>query len=327
MNWSEYGKWRHPKEWWQNKLIQWMEYCKTEKKPNDIPKIPSNTYNNKGWISMGDWLGTGRIADNLKKYRSFEESRKFARSLKLKSGKEWIDYCKSGNKPLDIPTQSNQTYEDKGWISMGDWLGTDTIAPQLKIYKPYNEAIEYVHKLNLTSQRAWQKYASSGLRPFDIPSDPSRAYNKNSEFKNWGEWLGTYTVADSKRSLNFLPFIEARIFARSLNLSSGVEWLNYHKEKKLPNNIPTHPERAYKNKGWIGIGDWLGTNRVANQFKSFTNYKNACKYAASLNLKSKLEWRSFLKSGKKPSNIPSIPEEHYKDNGWISWPDWLGTIK
>jgi hypothetical protein len=75
------------------------------------------------------------------------------------------------------------------------------------------------------------------------------------------------------------------------------------------------------------MGDWLGTNRVANQFKSFTNYKNASKYAASLNLKSKLEWHSFLKSGKKPSNIPSIPEEHYKDNGWISWPDWLGTIK
>ena len=106
-----------------------------------------------------------------------------------------------------------------------------------------------------------------------------------------------------------------------------MEWLNYHKEKKLPNNIPTHPESVYKNKGWIGMGDWLGTNRVANQFKSFTNYKNASKYAASLNLKSKLEWHSFLKSGKKPSNIPSIPEEHYKDNGWISWPDWLGTIK
>jgi superfamily II DNA or RNA helicase len=256
----------------------------------------------------------------------FKEARAFVQTLKLKNRGDWRKYSQSGNKPFDIPLNPDRIYPNE-FDTLGDWLGTGTIAPQLKIYKPYNEAIEYVHKLNLTSQRAWQKYASSGLRPFDIPSDPWRAYNKNAEFKNWGEWLGTYTVADSKRSLNFLPFIEARIFARSLNLTSGVEWLNYHKEKKLPNNIPTHPESVYKNKGWIGMGDWLGTNRVANQFKSFTNYKNASKYAASLNLKSKLEWHSFLKSRKKPSNIPSIPEEHYKDNGWISWPDWLGTIK
>jgi hypothetical protein len=31
MNWSEYGKWRHPKEWWQNKLIHWMESVRKDK--------------------------------------------------------------------------------------------------------------------------------------------------------------------------------------------------------------------------------------------------------------------------------------------------------
>lgn len=31
MNWSEYGKCRHPKEWWQNKLIQWMESVHKDK--------------------------------------------------------------------------------------------------------------------------------------------------------------------------------------------------------------------------------------------------------------------------------------------------------
>ena len=31
MTWSEYGKWRHPKEWWQNKLIHWMESVHKDK--------------------------------------------------------------------------------------------------------------------------------------------------------------------------------------------------------------------------------------------------------------------------------------------------------
>ena len=38
-----------------------------------------------------------------KNWRSFEEARKFAQSLNLKSGKEWLNYCKSGKKPKDIP--------------------------------------------------------------------------------------------------------------------------------------------------------------------------------------------------------------------------------
>ena len=257
----------------------------------------------------------------------FNEARTFVKSLNLKSRQEWRSFSNTDSMPCDIPFHPDRTYAHQGWLSLGDWLGTDTIAPQLKTYREFNDARSFVHGLKITSQREWQKYSKSGKRPFDVPSDPFRAYQKEKVWKGWGDWLGTFTVADSKRSLNFLPFKEARTFARSLNLNSWVEWVNYTKANKLPNNIPAYPNSYYKNKGWIAMGDWLGTGIIANQFKSLTNYKNARKYAASLNLKSKSEWRSFLKSGKKPSNIPSIPEEYYKDNGWISWPDWLGTTK
>lgn len=30
--------------------------------PVDIPAGPSNTYAEKGWLSWGDWLGTGTLA-------------------------------------------------------------------------------------------------------------------------------------------------------------------------------------------------------------------------------------------------------------------------
>jgi hypothetical protein len=45
------------------------------------------------------------------------------RGRKLKSANEYRAYCKSGNKPDDIPTHPHIIYADSGWISWGDWLG------------------------------------------------------------------------------------------------------------------------------------------------------------------------------------------------------------
>src|SRR5262245_28415912 len=65
--------------------VDWVEYCKSDKKPNDIPFKPSRTYAGAGWVTWGDWLGTGRVADNLRQYRSFSDARAFVHGLGLKS--------------------------------------------------------------------------------------------------------------------------------------------------------------------------------------------------------------------------------------------------
>ena len=261
-----------------------------------------------------------RIA--IANWMPFNEARAFVKTINLKNRAEWKSFCKTESMPYDIPNNPDRIYANKGWISLGDWLGTGTIAPQLKTYRDFNDTRAFVHGLKIKSLREWQKYSKSGMRPIDIPSDPARAYSKHGYWLGWGDWLGTYKQADSKRS--FLPFKEARKFARALKLKNWEEWRQYSINKKIPDNIPANPHHVYKDKGWVSMGDWLDNGSVANQFKSFTNYKNARKYALSLNLKSKSEWRSFLKYGKKPSNIPSIPEEYYKEKGWISWKDFLG---
>ena len=43
-----------------------------------------------------------------------------------------------------------------------------------------------------------------------------------------------------------------------------------------------------------------------------------------LKLRSNKEWKAWSKSGQRPSNIPSNPHQVYRDDGWISMPDWLG---
>jgi hypothetical protein len=56
-------------------------------------------------------------------YVTFNEAKPFVSTMKLKNAKEWEMYCKSGNKPSDIPTTSNIVYKNKGWVSFIDWLG------------------------------------------------------------------------------------------------------------------------------------------------------------------------------------------------------------
>ena len=119
-------------------------------------------------MSWGDWLGTGYIATYLKEYRRFREARAFARSLKLKSGKQWFAFCEGkiprlGRLPADIPVHPYQTYADRGWKGLGDWLGTGTVASNLRKYRPFREARAFVHKLKLKNQAEWRLFCQGRM--------------------------------------------------------------------------------------------------------------------------------------------------------------------
>lgn len=65
----------------------------------------------------------------------------------------------------------------------------------------------------------------------------------------------------------YLPFVEARKFAMTLNLKTRKEWRNYVKGDMAhmppkPANVPAHPDGIYKVKGWQGWKYWLGTADV-----------------------------------------------------------------
>jgi hypothetical protein len=143
---------------------EWRIFCKENKIPSYIPKSPDSSYKNefKGW---GDWLGTGRMASFNLNFLSFEDAKTFVLQLKLKNHNEWIKYCKSGNKPDDIPTTPWRIYKNKGWISFGDWLGTGTIAPQKRQYRSFEDARSFVHSLGFESRKDWDNYSKSNKKP------------------------------------------------------------------------------------------------------------------------------------------------------------------
>ena len=57
----------------------------------------------------------------------------------------------------------------------------------------------------------------------------------------------------------FSPFEDARKLVRELGLKNKREWDAWVKQYKSADyDIPAHPEEAYRDKGWMGWGDWLG---------------------------------------------------------------------
>lgn len=98
---------------------EWKEWYK-KNKPEKIPSNPNATYSND-WVSMGDWLGTGKVGNRNRKYRSFGDARQFVRSLQLKNYEEWSDWAKS-SRPPDIPYDPSSIYSGE-WIGLGDWIG------------------------------------------------------------------------------------------------------------------------------------------------------------------------------------------------------------
>jgi superfamily II DNA or RNA helicase len=301
---------------------EWRDWIKSELRPDDIPTNPNTVYKDQGWIDLGDWLGNGTVASINRNYRSFEEARAFVHQLQLKNQKEWFAWTKTTDKPLDIPANPHRVYKDKGWISLGDWIGTGTIAPFNRDYRSFEDARAFVRQFQFKNHKEWSDWVKTDAKPENIPANPSLVY-KESGWKGFGDWLGTGTIATFQRV--YLPFEEARTFVSSLNIRSRNEWVNWAKSQSRPEEIPKAPSLVYKDKGWSGWGDWLGTGTIANFNRIYRPFEEARSFVHQLQLKNDKEWSDWVKSDAKPDDIPANPALVYKDDGWISLGDWLGT--
>ena len=115
--------------------------------------------------------------------------------------------------------------------------------------------------------------------------------------------------------------------ARSLNLASVFEWRERCKEGMCPPNVPSNPDKTYKDAGWQGWGHWLGTGNQSTLAKKqqFLPFDQGLLVARSLRLVSQKEWKLWCRSGSRPANVPAAPDKAYVHGGWQRWGHWLGT--
>ncbi len=326
---------------------EWFAFCKDGIRgkpplPRDIPANPNSVFRHKGWSGWGEWLGTGFVALSKRRYRSFEDARRFARGLRLRSGDDWLAFCKGEiagkpSLPSDIPFNVVRYYKHRGWKGMGDWLGTGNISNREKRFRPFIRARSFARSLGLKSLKDWQGYRAGRLRglpaiPDDIPSNPAHNY-KDLGWLGYGDWLGTGRVRTLNRQ--YRPFEAAREFARGLGLRTQADWVAYTQGKlagkpKLPSDIPGQPGTAYRDAGWSGIGDWLGTGRISNFNRNYRPFKAAREFARGLGLRTQTDWVAYTQGKladkpRLPVDIPTQPARQYEDKGWSGIGDWLGT--
>jgi hypothetical protein len=173
----------------------------------------------------------------------------------------WNEIWNKLPKPDDIPTAPYSTYKDKGWVNLADWLGTRVFATRYREYRSYSKARAFV-------QKEWRKYCKGELpykppKPDDIPAVPARTY-KNKGWVSWGDCLGTGAIATFYLRYRLYP--NARAFVHALGIRTVQEWREYCKGKlsgkpTKPYDIPAHPPRTYKNKGWVSWLDWFGKRK------------------------------------------------------------------
>jgi superfamily II DNA or RNA helicase len=298
----------------------WREYTKQNDFPADIPKAPWYAYRFNGWLGMPDWLGTNRL-NKGEQYWSYEKAKKYVTKLNLQNSQEWLNYSKSSDKPRLLPASPENAYKGKGWIGYADFIGRRNIAKGYKTFLPFKEAREFVRKLKLSNNSEWRKYTKSSEFPDFIPAAPERNY-KAEGWTGYGDWLGSGYIANRDRE--YKSFESARIFAQTLKLKNSTEWRAKIHSGEMPDDVPATPDRIYRNSGWKGWGDFLGTGNKAPGTQKWRKFSEARKFARSLKLQNEREWRKFAKSENRPSDIPYSPDKVYKEIGWINFQNFLG---
>ena len=103
---------------------EWHAWSKNRARPANMPSRPDQVYKHGGWQGYGHWLGTGTAAPKDHQFLPFKKALLCARSLKLKSQKEWHAWSKNGARPANIPSHPQATYRHEGWRGYAHWLGT-----------------------------------------------------------------------------------------------------------------------------------------------------------------------------------------------------------
>lgn len=145
----------------------------------------------KYWISQFNNLTNttqgGEGGRNIFYIISYDDCKNYiSKNSNIKSKSDWYKQVKI--LPDFIPNEPRQSYLNRGWISWGDFLGTNRIQDNLKAtkYISYNDAKNWIkNNSKIDTIVQWKKYVKEKLIPETIPNRPDRYYQK----RGWISWV------------------------------------------------------------------------------------------------------------------------------------------
>jgi len=291
---------------------EWRLWAATSSRPSEVPASPDAFYKTQGWISWPDWLGY----EDRGEWLSYEDARAIVRAKGFRAYREFEEWSKTSDFPVNIPKDPRYIYASGGWGGTSDWLGNGKVSPEehWDFYTAREWVGNYVRdRGGKITHKEWNDFAQSPGKPPQIFTNPSNY----TEFLSWPDWFGLEAV-------EWLPFVEAREVVRNLGLQTKEDWNRWVNSDDYDPRIPKSPHWVYnKADEWSGMPDWLGTSHRRFS-RSFRKFEDARAFVRSQRLAGKDDWEAWVRSPQFPIDLPVTPSKTYARN-WVSWSDWLGN--
>lgn len=312
----------------------WAAFARKYKGRRALPLKPDEAYGDK-WPGWTRFLGADSRVGRPKKYWPYAKASKYVQQLGLKTKEAFIAFARTDKCPLEVPVAPHHVYKGAGWEGYAMFLGTPVRGMAAsRQYWPYEMARDYVQTLAFKSTAEWAKWSRSGEKPVEIPGTPHLTY-RGEGWTNWADFLGpeyrkVAQLTGLRRTLKLLPYAKAREVVAALSFQTAQDFRIWAKSGARPENIPIHPEIAYKGKTWKGWPHFLGHEKARRgvglqSMRNVLSYSAAATLVRSLKLKGASEYQDLLKKGQLPNGLPAQPSEHYKESGWTSWGAFLGV--
>ena len=313
----------------QSKFNAWK---RAGKRPKNFPSRPEKFYKDE-WTSWGDFLGTENISSKQKKWMSFQNAKTFIQSQGITNESDFQAWKRAGKRPKNFPSAPWQVYKDE-WISLGDFLGTDNIAPKKREWMSFQDAKTFIQSQGITNESDFQAWKRAGKRPKNFPSVPQKTYKD--EWISWGDFLGTDNIAPKKR--DWMSFQDAKTFIQQQGIISVSEFRAWKRAGKRPKNFPSVPQKTYKDE-WISWNDFLGTentdymknrtDKKHTEVQEYMSYTEAKIFVQQLEIKTPIDFFEIQRNEPDvfPENFPPKPRVFYTNTGeWTDWNDFLGLL-
>jgi len=209
-----------------------------------------------------------------------------------------------------------RTYAPNGYnLTLGGITGC-------KLYMPFNDLCIIVRSLKLKNRQHYFDWQKEQNIYTNIPADARSVY-ENKGWVNWPHFLGNNNKQFGKG--DWFSFEEALKLIRNMNFKGTKELEKYLSSDKKHPKIPAHPDRSYKDDGWISFVHFIGKGEEKRGKSGWRDFILAREFVHSLGFTREWQWNEYCKSSNIPDDIPKTPRVVYKNAGFIDMGDWIGS--